>query len=39
MNGWDQRRICDVVIQVVRNIESGGTAEDFSGLLRYAVES
>src|SRR5713226_7403547 len=39
MNGWDQRRICDVVIQVVGNIEPGGTTEDFGGLLRYAVES
>jgi hypothetical protein len=39
MNGWDQRRICDVVIQVVWNEEPGGVAEDFGGLLRYAVES
>ena len=39
MNGGDQSRICDVVIQVVGNVEPGGTAEDFSGLLTYAVES
>jgi hypothetical protein len=39
VNGGDQRRIADVVVQVVGNIEPGGTAEDFSGLLAYPVES
>jgi len=39
VNGGDQRRITNVVVQVVRNIEPRGTAEDFSGLLTNAVES
>jgi hypothetical protein len=39
VNRGDQTRITDVVVQVVGNIEPGGTAEDFSGLLAYAVES
>ena len=39
MNAWDQGGVRDVVIQVVWNIEPGGTAEDFGGLLGYAVET
>ena len=39
VNSGDQSRICYVVIQVVGDIKPGGTAEDLSGLLRYAVES
>ena len=39
VNRGDQRRICDVVIQVVGDIKAGGTTEDLSGLLRDAVES
>ena len=39
VNRGDQRRTCDVVVQVAGNIKEGGTAEKFCGLLRYSVES
>ena len=39
MNGGDQRRVSDVVIQVVGDMKAGGPTEDLSGLLRYAVQS
>jgi hypothetical protein len=39
VNGWDERRISNVVIQIVRNVKSGGTAEDLRGLMRNAVKT
>jgi hypothetical protein len=39
VNRGNQRGIGEVVIQIVRDIKPGGTAEDFCGLLGEAVES
>ena len=39
MNGRDEGRICNVTVQIVRNIELGGMAEDLGRLVRNVVKS